>query len=1207
MYLKRLEVQGFKTFAARTVFEFNPGTTAVVGPNGSGKSNMADLLRWVLGEQSYAALRCKRTEDLIYAGGGKRPPAGLAEATLTIDNSDRLLPLAFDEVTITRRATRAGENEYLVNKARVRLRDVQELAALLGGAYAIINQGMVDAALTLRAEDRRRLFEEAAGIAGFEARQQEAERRLRETDGNLSRVADLLAELEPQLRSLKRQAGQARAHRELTHELLGLLSRHYRVLWQAAQRGRAAADAELAWAADTLAQAQARHAQLAAELQARRAELRGRREGLGALHQESAQLHQRAEAVQRALAIGAEQLAALAARAAEAEREQQELEARRAAASQELEARQAAQREAEGRLTERRAALAEAERDDGTLAARRIAQQAVDEAQRALLAATGRGAEARSRAEQVAARRERLRAEEPQAQAQSEQLARALELALAAQREAEDLLAAIEQALRQAQQEQRDLSAASDDARRRRAEADEALAVARRTLADGEARYESLERLRRSHSGAFQGVRAALEWAERSGRGGFALVSSVVETPAELETAVEVALGSRLQNIIVEAWQDAEEAIGQLKRANAGRATFLPLDTLRPPRPASPPPSPGILGIACDLVRYDAHYERALRQLLGRVLIAEDLPAARRALRDLEGGWTIVTLGGEQVSSGGAVTGGAQTRDTGTLRRERELRELPAQIEAYRRELARLDGLRAQAQEQLQAQEQRGRELRGTLREREEQRARRRDAADAAARRARQAEQEHEWRAAKRAEERQELELLEAQERELAAASAGAAAAIAEAEGALAAARERLDVAQAADAERARRIGEFRAALAGAEAEARAIRAACEQERQALARLDAQAAQARERRAAAEDERAALVHTSGEAEARHAALVAAIQSLQAQIAPAEEAIAAAEDRLASLEQQETAAGQALREYEARQSRATLEAERARDRLDLLWERAATDDIDIEALVAGELPPTAAGDAEGEAQQEQSALDTQIAQVRGRLQRMGPVNPLALDEYEAAAERHGFLGSQSEDLRSAAASLRELIAELQATMEARFALTFEAVAKEFEQTFAQLFGGGAAQLLITRERDEHHAEGENGVEHLNGNGRGPGKITGVEILARPPGKKQQPLSLLSGGERSLTAVALLFAILRVNPSPFCVLDEVDAALDEANVGRFRDALGALAERTQFVVITHNRSTIEAADTLYGISMLDDGSSKVLSLRLEEVEA
>src|SRR5262245_56107288 len=439
VYLKRLEIQGFKTFATRTVFEFRPGIAAVVGPNGSGKSNLSHAIRWVLGEQSSAALRSKRTEDLLFSGGGRRAPAGLAEGSLTIDNSDRLLPLPYGEVTITRRATRAGDNEYFINRSRVRLRDILEAIGPLGGSYTIINQGMVDSALTLRPEERRRLFEDAAEISAFESRKAESERKLRETDANLERCADMLAELEPRLRSLKRQASLARTHRELTTELRGLLLRHYAQLWREAKATAAAAEAAARDLEAELAHRRAAQAAATAELRAAREQLRARRDRLSALHAESSVLHTRAEAVQRDLAVGVERQAALTRRDEEFERGRRELELRREEIERERAAVAARLTAAETRLTEQRAALQTAE---GALAARaaelRAARSALEQAQRAELEA---GAALRAldrRAEQLASRRTQLLQEQA---GHAEALAGAQE-ALATQRTAAEAVQA---------------------------------------------------------------------------------------------------------------------------------------------------------------------------------------------------------------------------------------------------------------------------------------------------------------------------------------------------------------------------------------------------------------------------------------------------------------------------------------------------------------------------------------------------------------------------------------------------------------------------------------------------------------------------------------------------------------------------------------------------------------------------------------------
>jgi chromosome segregation protein len=1210
VYLKRLEIQGFKTFASRTVFEFRPGITAIVGPNGSGKSNISDAMRWVLGEQSYAVLRSKRTEDLIFSGGGRRAPAGLAEVSLIIDNSDRLLPLPYGEVTISRRATRSGENEYFINRSRVRLRDIHEAIGPLGGSYTIINQGLVDAALTLRPEERRRLFEDAAEISAFESRKAETERRLRETNANMDRCADMLAELEPRLRSLKRQAGVARTHGDLTGELHALLMRHYAERWRTAQRALADTEAAEQQVAADLQIQRARQTSATTELRRTREELRALRDRLGELHAESSTLHTRAESTQRELAVGNERQAALARRGEEFERGRREFDLRHEELEHERAAVVARLGDAEAGLAEQRAVAAA--REGALIAreeARRAARRTLEAAQRAELEATAALTEQRRQIEQLARRRERL----TEAQAGSAETLDAAEHTLAT---AQAALAVAQEKLAEAEGAH---SAATTEAERAGAElerlrsectrADEAIAVARRVLADTETRLETLTRLQRSYAGAFAGVKAAMQWAEANGRTSFALVASLLRTPAHLETAIEVALGSRLQNIVVPRWSDAEDAIAALKRGGQGRATFLPLDTLR--RPAGAGAAAGapddrrgdaVLGIASELVDYDDHYRPAVDYLLGRTLIVRDLATARQELARRSGGWTLVTLAGEQVSSGGAVTGGAQTRESGALRRERELRELPEQVATQQQAVA----------ERMQARGALGRRVSASERALHEAAAQRKRSAQAR-------EALHEAQAqSRRALERAETE-LDLQRRRHAQASADIVELDAQAstlgserttwEAREAAAREQLTRLRAAEQERAaeedeaqRELNELRAAAAAIEGEVQAARALIQSHDQNLARLAEQHVATTARIAELARERAALEEQLHALDESHAGLLAQIDELRALIGPAEAELAALEAAQADMERREAELTGALIAGESLHGRAAVEVQRARDRLTTLWERAAADDIDIEALdtqpassddapTAGDAHAAVAADA-GSAPQSPPDLAETIERLRERIRRLGVVNPLALEEYEEAAERHSFLTTQLDDLRRAETALRDLIAELDEAMQARFEATFQAVAAEFERSFTRLFGGGQAQLLLTRSNDSD--EEHDGVATL-----------GVEILARPPGKRQQTLALLSGGERSLTASALLFAILKVNPSPFCILDEVDAALDEANVGRFREALGDLAEQTQFLLVTHNRGTIEAAETIYGVSMGEDGASKVLSLRLEEL--
>lgn len=1202
MYLKRLEIQGFKTFAQRAVFEFQPGVTAIVGPNGSGKSNVADAVRWVLGEQSYAALRCKRTEELLFSGGGRRAPAGLAEVSLIIDNSDRLLPLAFDEVAITRRATRTGDNEYFINRNRVRLRDVQAAVASLGGSYTIINQGLVDAALTLRPEERRRLFEDAAEIGGFEMRKNEALRRLRETDANLQRLSDLLGELEPRLRSLKRQATQARQQRQLNDELRDLLTRSYAAQWRAARAELIRAEQADEQLAAELERARATQASVAVELRATREESRARREHLGQLHQRGSSLHTRAEVIQRELAVAEERLAALNRRAEDLERNRQDLELRRSEAERELTAAEAELAAAEAELAERQTRLAGCQTEiTAAEAARRELTRMINDAQDASLQASAAIVELRTRAEQLAAQRERLQKEQieldaalAQADTRLNAAREQVDAARTALTAAEDQHAAAEEALTAARTE-------LDDLRSNRAAADEELAAARRTHADAEARLETLSRLARSHAGTFAGVKAALQWAERTGRIDFALVSSIIRTPAELETAIEVALGSRLQNIVVETWRDAEDAIAELKRGGQGRATFLPLDTLKNTSrggssEAHKTRTDAILGVAADLVEYDERYRAVVEYLLGRTRVVRDLAVAREELRRLSGGWTIVTLAGEQVITGGAVTGGAATKESGTLRRERDLRELPERVAAAQRAIQQAEERKRNLEAQLEAATNVLRAGEARLREAVRQNDATRAALDSASRRTAQAEQERTWQQQRRETVMRDSAALEQPALDLESRR------IAAEENAVAA-QQRLDTLRArqaseSEADRAAQehFANLRTAVAGAESQVKAQRTLIATHRQNLQRLVAQAGQADQVGERLVSERDQLRADHDRFAASHHALLAEIDALRAEIDPAEAELEADESRLVALEQRETEATATLLGREGASNRAALDSQRARDRLESVFERAAAEQIDPTQTKA-ESP-----DADAPSADDIAALQASIQTLRDRITRLGIVNPLALEEYEQTAERQHFLSAQLDDLRQARETLEELISELDAAMHDRFTATFSAVAAEFERQFTRLFGGGTARLNLV-------GGARNGIEDAASAAEtttpaANGRTVGVEISARPPGKRQQNISLLSGGERALTASALLFAILTVNPSPFCILDEVDAALDESNVGRFRAALDDLTRRTQFLLITHNRGTIEAADTLYGITMGDDSASRVLSLRIAE---
>ena len=1197
MRLKHLELQGYKTFASRTDFTFDSGITAIVGPNGSGKSNIADAIRWVLGEQSYRTLRGKRTEDMIFSGSAQRARLGMASASLHLDNSDGWMPIDFGEVTITRRAYRSGENEYLLNGKRVRLRDIFELLSRSGLArrtYTVIGQGLVDAVLSLRADDRRALFEEAAGISLYQTRRAEALSRLDETRSNLLRINDIINEIAPRLRRLERQAERAERQAMLTQQLEGLLRTWYGYRWRREQRNLARSRDSLARREERLQRRRQALEALHERMAGLRAQQQRLREQLGGWHRESADLHRQMEGVQRDLAVWQERSRLLAGQHDELSSELTALETRLQALGERIAAleTEAAEQQAALQAKEQEVAAAQAKLDEHERQREELSAQ-VARAQARLFDLGKAVSERQNRLEQISERRA------AQAREQSEH-----ETAIAAQQSrAEELggqIAALEaerdrlqEQLAELESERSRLDEALQATEAQQAELRTGLAEVQQVLDRLRSRYDLLSRMREEGEGLRAGARSVLRAARRRPADGglngiIGTVAHLLQVPQEYEVAIEVALGGHVEDIVVESWPDAQAAIEFLRRGERGRVTFLPLDTVRPVKRLTLPDVEGVIGLGADLVRAKERLAPVVEMLLGRAVVVRDLDAARAAFERLRGGFQIVTLAGEVLRSSGSVTGGrSRGRVQGqVLAREREWRELPeriAEAEAQQRrregalEAARVEERRLHAERTAlgaqQAEVEKGSaQVRAQIRQLEGE--------------AEQAAQQIEWRRGHLAQLKEQAQELAGQEvasraelEELTAEQVGA-------EGELADLRAQLAGLQGESLYR--RLAEARTAASlarGAWEHRRAGLAALhEQEEQ----LEAQVRAKRERIAALEAERAALEEQIQAQASEEAVLQGWLAGLKARIEPAEAEVTRLDAERQQMEEEEATLRARVREAEGRHAQAVLAQSRQEDRLERL-RRQIMDDFGLVEMEPteglAEQPPLPLGELVSSLPSVDSlpeGLEAEIHQLKAQLRRMGSVNPEAPKEYAEVLERHAFLTAQATDLEEAASGLREVIAELDEVMRREFLRTFEAVAARFKENFRQLFGGGAAQLVLSDAENPSDA--------------------GVDILVRPPGKRQQALAWLSGGERSLTAVALIFALLQVSPPPFCVLDEVDAMLDEANVARFRRALQDLSERTQFIVITHNRGTIEAANTIYGVSMGKDSVSQVVSLRL-----
>jgi chromosome segregation protein len=1194
MRLKSLELHGYKTFAARTEFHFSERVTAIVGPNGSGKSNIADSLRWVLGEQSFSLLRGKKTEDMIFAGSEQRPRASMASATVIFDNAEGWLPIDFTEVAITRRAYRDGENEYLLNGQRVRLRDVSELLAKSGLAertYTIIGQGLVDTALSIKADERRRLFEEAAGIGLYRTRREESLRRLETTRHNLERVQDILAELQPRLKSLERAARRTQEYEQIKTDLRVILRDWYGFHWHHAQGELTDARETARIQEEALEQSRHAYAGLDEKLSAARDQISGLRARLNSWHRQLSTLHTRRETVSRDLAVADERQRSLAGQEQSLQAERARLEEeltllgeRLQAAAQDLQARQGDLNEARSQAQAARKALQERQ------AERALVEEDLQRTRQNLSALGGRQGQLQAR----------LAEREAQAQRQQQAFQAAGQAVIAAEKDvqaAEARWKAAGQARRTAEEKRQAAEAALQSHHQRLSEAESArkqaldLRSARQAdLARLKAQAEVLEQAERALSGYGSGAKLLLEAARQSKlKGVRGALSSLLEVPAEYETAISAALGEYLDAVILDG-EGVDAALEKLAGQSA-RAALLPVNDLTPR-----PPLPGDLQSqgegesAAGLVKAPAELRPAVDLLLGQTWIVADRAAARKALSGQRENTAlrVVTMKGEVFHASGPVVAGQEGKG-GTLGRTRQRREIQEKLEDTEKRVAEVEGQVRTADQALGMLQAEGKRLQSEL-----------DTARGAERSAVNAAGQEELNVEKA---RRQLTFQKEQQSRLEADIARGATEsrqmsdeVAQLEAKLQQARGRQRELSAALGELA--LDEFQAQVSHwntriAVAE-QAVSSAQNQQRERQSALDG----VKRRQAGIEGRMAEMAKTleqlAQEKETLRQSEAASnqeIEALQVLIDPAEAELTAAEQHQESLQTVETAARQVMSQAEHRHAQSKITLARRQETLDSLRGR-IEDDFGLVAFeytneISGPTPLPLEGMVEAlPAVKELPAdMEENIKRQRAQLRRMGPINPEAQAEFVEVQQRYDFMTAQIADLNAAEVGIKEVIAELDVLMQREFRKTFDAVAHEFRQTFTRLFGGGSAKLVLTDPQDLTN--------------------TGIDIEARLPGRREQGLSLLSGGERSLTAVALVFSLLKVSPTPFCVLDEVDAMLDEANVGRFRDLLAELADTTQFAIITHNRNTVQAADVIYGITMGRDSASQIVSLKLDEV--
>ncbi|MCS6912605.1 MAG: chromosome segregation protein SMC [Myxococcales bacterium] len=1195
MRIKRLEIVGFKSFCDRTVFHFNEPITGVVGPNGCGKSNVVDAIRWCMGEQSARHLRGKAMEDVIFAGSDRRGPLGYCEVSLTFENDGRVPIdyLQYSEITVGRRLFRDGTSEYFLNKTPCRLRDITEFFLGTGigtRAYSIIEQGRVGLIVTSKPEDRRFLIEEAAGITKYKLKRKAAEKKMELAQQNLLRISDVIAEQDKQLATLRRQAEKAERYKRYRAELRDLELWNYSHRWLALLLEERVYAGLLGAAVEARDQAQAEILRHESQLSTTRLELAEQERQLAeqaeALHaldkavrlgeaeneharRERERLLAQAEQLAQELALLAEQSACSRADQERMAAQLAEVEASGAGHDGEIRACEEAQRQARQELNQvsRLADQAKAEiaRHNAEIARHEAHERSTLRHQQDLALRLQRNAEEQRRLQQ---RQQELtqQVEEQQQRLQGLQAEKVnlVKARAALEERHKDLKLQISRLEREVDQLRGELH-------RRRA------------------RLQSLHEIAAKYEGFAQGTRALLTRAQRNEIAGIrGVVADVLLAPAELEVALEAVLGERLEALIVEEQRHAVAAIELLRKGGEGHASFVPLEA-RPTRPSDRPQLPddqtqikGVRGRIIDMVQAAPGYEAVLDALLGKVLLVDSLEHALAYFRvasedgSLPPGGLVVTLDGTLCDGHGVLSGGQRSQGASVLAQKRELRELEAlvselaarlreqdeQLAVSRAELAHLG-------RQLEEMQRAGHQGEMQILALDKDLARSREELVRTTHRLQVLREEE----AELVEQEKRL-LREAEEARLEVRNARERLVQWEAE------RERHGQLQLHLMERVEELGhqlmQLKVQLAARREKIAAIQAS-------LSRLEREerdrAAQVARLSREADAARARAAQIAVEIEQRTATL---LEQVAARTRLAEEMQvqrAAYEERRGTLSEAEST----LRERRGREAGLVREVSRLQMRLSELGtqrrhleeavlerHRVALSEVVHDYHLRPQFPEQA---------------ERRIVELRDLIERMGEINLMAIEECRELEKRHSFLLGQKQDLETALRQLQQAIAHINQTCRQRFREVFDLVNAKFQEIFPRCFLGGQARLVLTREDDLLES--------------------GIEIIAQPPGKKNQSVELLSGGEKAMTAVALIFAIFLIKPSPFCLLDEVDAPLDEANVGRFNDLIRDLTDRCQFILITHNKRTMQIADTLYGVTMEEPGVSKVVSVHLNDL--
>ena len=1183
MYLKSLEVQGFKSFPDKTLIRFGNDITAIVGPNGSGKSNISDAILWVMGEQSSKTLRGAKMEDVIFGGTQKRSAVGFAEATLTLDNSDRALMYDADEVMVTRRYYRSGDSEYYINRQSARLRDIHEMFMDTGlgkEGYSNIGQGRIDEILSLKSADRREIFEEAAGISKYRHRKEETERKLAHTEDNLLRIGDKVSELEIQLEPLKKQSETAKKYLELKDELQGIEV----AVWldtleklsaaaKKAEEDFASANFVLQQANEDLDKLYALSEEMNDQLRLRDNELETARLKVSMLESTHQQLEGQMAVLRGNVRNNDENIARI-------QEEMKSQDDRSSGIGSQLEQTQSRIEKIDRDLIAKRQQLTNEQQELAAMAAdaqginRRFLELRTKES--TLVAdQAGREADLRGLAESLQQIKER-----------ADQLDE--ELTSGAQRE-QQARSQLEETRKELRKAQENVVAANNTIAgytlrqntriKRRDEQAQNLRQLTGQLDSVKTKTKVFRAMERDYENYQKAVRLVMQEAQRGGlRGIHGPLSKLIRTDDEFTVAIEIALGGALQQIVVGTEADGKAAITWLKRTGGGRATFLPVSSVqgKQMKESGLEACHGYVDIASNLVSSDSTYRGIVENLLGRTVIAEDIDAAIAMAKRYANRFKIVTLDGQVMNPGGSMTGGSVNKDTGMLSRANELERLTAQEKeleikaaACQAELQEAQRLVDQVDFQLNTEKEQLRDVQDSVLKLQGQ------------------EKQHEIllqaicdAAAAAGREREALRTREKTDRERSAAQKAKyevyGAELIRVKEELAALEISQSEASSVISKVTDRITELKTDEAALEAERTTAVAHIGdlQELQKAMEGDREKKQAlidaiRANTERDEKEIAQLLERQKENDSLTEQMREKMNSVHTQRAEAEAAKTKSERDAQEKNKEIIIMERACSQLEQKKLTTSMEE---RQIIDKLWD-------------TYELTPGTAAEKRGEIESVASG-NRRISELKRKISSLGTPNLGAIEEYARINERYTYMASQRDDVLTSKRELESIIRNITQEMTAIFVTEFAKIDRYFGEVFAEMFGGGKGQLIL-----------ENPEEPL---------ACGIEIRVQPPGKQVKTITLLSGGEKAFVATALYFAILKVRPTPFCMVDEIDAALDDQNVARFASYLRSLSQKTRFIVITHRRGTMEAADVLYGVTMQEQGVSKLLRLDLNQME-